>query len=187
MNKSRDNKTIYTDKHIFPSFVYLKYILTYSKYKFYIEDFEPLGSDERQFCSPGFNMPIGLIMRKRYDGFKEYHTSLDNENILSYRTITESIKIYVDTIKTIENNFIPLGRVQYGVPQLSKSKIPLYRSTSNWKIKKLENKIKIMLKILNLGDGKLKMIDIAKKKKFKLIDYLDLINDLIKSGYIKKK
>ena len=162
-------------------------VIKNSKYKFYIEDFEPLGSDERQFCSPGFNMPIGLIMRKRYDGFKEYHTSLDNEDILSYRTITESIKIYLDTIKTIENNFIPLGRVQYGVPQLSKSKIPLYRSTSNWKVKKLEDRIRIMLQILNLADGKLDMIDIANKKKFKLIDYLDLINDLIKSGYIKKK
>ncbi len=85
-------------------------VIKNSKYKFYIEDFEPLGSDERQFCSPGFNMPIGLIMRKRYDGFKEYHTSLDNENILSYRTITESIKLYVDTIKTIENAILSRAR-----------------------------------------------------------------------------
>ncbi len=161
-------------------------ILENSKFKYYVEEFEPFGSDERNFCSPGFNLPIGLIMRKRYDGFKQYHTSLDNEKILSYQTITESIKIYLDTIKTIENNFIPLGKILYGVPQLSKSKIPLYTNISS-KRKKIEEKKRVMLQILNLADGKMDMIDIANKKKFKLIDHLDLINDLIKSGYIRKK
>ena len=50
----------------------------------------------------------------------------------------------------------------------------------------MEDKTKIMLEILNLADGKIDMIDIANKKNFKLIDHLNLINDLIKSGYIKK-
>jgi len=161
-------------------------VIENSKYKSYIHDFAPWGSDERQFCSPGFNLPIGLIMRKMFDGFKEYHTSLDNEKILSYETIIESINIYLDTIKTLENNFIPIAKVQYGTPQLSRSTIPLYRTKMNWKEKKMEDKTKTMLEILNLADGKIDMIDIANQKNFKLIDHLDLINDLIKSGYIKK-
>ena len=161
-------------------------VIKNSKHKSYIHDFAPWGSDERQFCSPGFNLPIGLIMRKMFDGFKEYHTSLDNEKILSYETIIESINIYLDTIKTLENNFIPVAKVQYGTPQLSRSSIPLYRTKMNWKEKKMEDKTKVMLEILNLADGKIDMIDIANQKKFKLIDHLGLINDLIKSGYIKK-
>ena len=161
-------------------------VIENSKYKSYIHDFAPWGSDERQFCSPGFNLPIGLIMRKMFDEFKEYHTSLDNEKILSYETIIESINIYLDTIKTLESNFIPIAKVQYGTPQLSRSTIPLYRTKMNWKEKKMEDKTKIMLEILNLADGKIDMIDIANKKNFKLIDHLNLINDLIKSGYIKK-
>ena len=161
-------------------------VIENSKYKSYIHDFAPWGSDERQFCSPGFNLPLGLIMRKMFDGFKEYHTSLDNEKILSYETIIESINIYLDTIKTLENNFIPIAKVQYGTPQLSKSTIPLYRKQMNWKEKKMEDKTKIMLEILNMADGKIDMIGIANQKNFKLIDHLGLINDLIKSGYIKR-
>jgi len=161
-------------------------VIKNSNHKYYIHDFEPWGSDEKQFCSPGFNLPIGLIMRKRFDGFKEYHTSLDNEKILSYVTIIESINIYLDTIKTLENNFIPVAKVQFGTPQLSKSPIPLYRNQSNWKGEKMEERTKIMLQILNMADGKRDIIDLANQKKFKLLDHLDLIDDLIESGFIRK-
>ena len=154
--------------------------------KYIIEDFYPWGSDERQFCSPGFNLPIGLIMRKRFDKFKEYHTSLDDKNFISSKILLETINIYCQVFKTIENNFTPFAKVQYGTPQLSKSKIPLYRSKMNWHIKKMEKKTKVMLEILNFADGKLNMIEMANKRKFKLIEHLDVIENLIKAGYIKK-
>ncbi len=154
--------------------------------KSFIHNFAPWGSDERQFCSPGFNLPVGLIMRKMFAGFKEYHTSLDNEKIFSFKTINESIKIYLETIQTIENNFVPLAKIQYGTPQLSKSKIPIYRKNMSWHIKKMEKKTKVMLEILNFADGKLDMIEIANKRKFKLIEHLDVIENLIKAGYLKK-
>lgn len=155
--------------------------------KYIIEDFYPWGSDEKQFCSPGFNLPIGLIMRTRFDKFKEYHTSLDNKNFISIKTLIDSIKIYYQVLKTIEIDFKPLGKIQYGTPQLSRSKVPLYRSTMNWKIKKIDSRIKNILQILNLADGKKSLIDIANKKKIKLINQENLIDDLLKSGYITKK
>ena len=72
--------------------------------KIYIEDFYPWGSDEKQFCSPGFNLPIGLIMRKRFDKFKEYHTSLEiTKIIISTKILIETINIYYQVLKTIEN------------------------------------------------------------------------------------
>ena len=79
-------------------------IIKNSKFKYKIVDFVPDGSDERQFCSPGFNLPIASIMRKMYGEYKEYHTSLDNEKCISYKTILETLNIYIDTLKTIEGN-----------------------------------------------------------------------------------
>lgn len=162
-------------------------IISHSKKKYFVQDFAPWGSDEKQFCSPGFNLPIGLIMRKKYDGFKEYHTSLDNEKLISFNTIIESLKLYLDTICTIENNFTPIATIQYGTPQLSKSKIDLYRKKMNWKEKGMESETKVMLEILNFSDGKRDLIDIANSRNFKLIDYLEVINKLLKAGYLKKK
>lgn len=154
--------------------------------KYIIEDFYPWGSDEKQFCSPGFNLPIGLIMRKRFDKFKEYHTSLDNKNFISTKILIETINIYYQVLKTIENNFTPLAKIQYGTPQLSKSKIPLYRSKMNWHIKKMENRTKVMLEILSFADGKINMIELANKRNFKLIEHIGIIEKLIKAGYVKK-
>ena len=151
-----------------------------------IIDFFPDGSDERQFCSPGFNMPIALIMRKMYGSFKEYHTSLDNEKFINFKTIIDTFKIYYQVLLTLENNFLPKAKIQYGTPQLSKSKINLYPKEMNFKRKPKNNRIKLMLEILNLADGKISLLDICNNKKFKLIDYLELYDDLINSGYIKK-
>lgn len=156
-------------------------------------DFYPDGSDERQFCSPGFNLPIGSVMRDMYgrqDGskmdFKEYHTSLDDEKFISFKTIIESIKIYYEILLTLERNFLPIGKVQYGTPQLSKSPINLYKKIMDFRISEKRDRTKVLLEILNLADGSLDLISMANKKGFKLIDYLDLIDDLLKSKYIKK-
>ena len=174
-------------------------ILEHSNFPVKTIDFFPDGSDERQFCSPGFNLPIGLIMRKAYGKFKEYHTSLDNPKMVSFKTIIETIKIYHEVLLTIENNFIPIGKVQFGSPQLSKSKIPLYgkimfrtpdlsvvNDNSHKHDRKDIERTRFILEVLNLADGSIDLLEIAKKKKFKLIDHLDSINDLLKSKYIKK-
>jgi Uncharacterized protein conserved in bacteria with an aminopeptidase-like domain len=146
----------------------------------------------RQFCSPGFNLPTLLIMRNMYgrqDGtkmdFKEYHTSLDNEKTISFKTIIETIEVYLKVFKTIENNFFPLGKVQYGTPQLSKSRIKLYGDVMNFRINQKQEKTRVMLEILNLADGKIDLLKIAELKKFKLIEHLDTIRDLINAKYLK--
>ena len=169
-------------------------VLSNSNFPFEVIDFFPDGSDERQFCSPGFDLPIGLLMRNMYgrqDGtpmdFPEYHTSLDDPNLISFKTIMESIKVYHEVLLTIENNFLPIGKVQYGTPQLSKSPIKLYGDIMNFRIDEKNDRIKVMLEILNLSDGKLDLLAMANKKKFKLIDHIDCINDLLKSKYIRTK
>ena len=88
---------------------------------------------------------------------------------------------------SIENNFTPLGKIQYGTPQLSKSPIKLYRDIGNYSVKKMELSQLNMLKILNLADGTKDLLEISNNSKFKLIDYLDVVEKLLKTKYIKRK
>ncbi len=169
-------------------------VLKNSEYNLDVVDFYPDGSDERQFCSPGFNLPIGSIMRNMYgrqDGtkmdFKEYHTSLDNEKLINFKTIIESINIYLQVLLTLENNFKPLAKVLYGTPQLSKSPIKLYGEKMNFRISKKKETTRVLLEILNQSEGHLDLLDIAYKKNFKVLDHLELIEKLIKAKYIKKQ
>ena len=130
-------------------------------------------------------------MYGRQDGskmdFKEYHTSLDNEKTISFKTIIETIEIYLQVLNTIENNFSPVGKVLYGTPQLSKSSVKLYGEIMNFRISEKREKTRVLLEILNLAEGKIDLLEMAKLKNFKLIEHLSLIQDLIKSKYIKKK
>jgi aminopeptidase-like protein len=161
-----------------------------------IIDFFPDGSDERQYCSPGFNLPVSLIMRNMYhnytgatkikDDFPEYHTSLDNKKKFSFKTLLESLRVYFEVLMTIENNFIPKAKVIYGTPQLSKSKYPLYPKLMNFRSDPKTRATRLVLEILNLSEGKIDLLEICNTKKFKLIDYLDIYSNLLKSGYIKK-
>ena len=161
-------------------------ILKNSKYKFEVEDFIPDGGDERQFCSPGFDLPIASIMRKMFGRYKEYHTSLDDKKFISFKVILDTIKLYHDVLLTIEKNFVPYAKIQYGTPQLSKSKINLYPKMMNFVSKPRQKYIFFMLQILNLADGKNDLLKICNDKKFKLIDYLDLYKKLLKSKLISK-
>ena len=162
-------------------------LLKNSKLNYSIMDFYPDGSDERQFCSPGFNMPIGLLMRKAYNKFPEYHTSLDNGKLISFKTLEESVNFYKDIVKTIEANFVPIGKVLFGSPQLSKSKIPLYSNIMNYKNKPKSLETRFILEIINNAEGEKDLLTICNEKGFRLIDYTETIKKLIKSGYIKKK
>ena len=80
-------------------------ILNESKKKFEVVDFFPWGSDERQFCSPGFNLPVGSLMRSMYGKFPEYHTSADNLEFMNKNSLQESFEQYFLIISELEKNF----------------------------------------------------------------------------------
>ena len=85
----------------------VKNILEKSKNNYQIIDFFPYGSDERQFCSPGFNLPVGSLLRSMYGGkgFPEYHTSADNLDFMSKDNLSESFLTYISIILELETNF----------------------------------------------------------------------------------
>ena len=70
-----------------------------------ITNFEPLGSDERQFCSPGFNLPVGSLRRANPPNFPEYHTSADNTEFVKAKYLADSFSKYIKVVLKLEENF----------------------------------------------------------------------------------
>jgi len=162
-------------------------VLKHQKLPLEVIDFFPDGSDERQYCSPGFNFPIGLIMRTMYGKYKEYHTSLDNKELISFKIMKESVNIYWEVIKTIEENTIYKNRIQYGTPQFSKSKVPLYPNTmvSN-KYNEHGVELNKMLAMINYCDGENDLLQVADDKDYKMLEMIKTRDNLIKAGYLIK-
>lgn len=132
-------------------------VLLDSGKKYNIVDFFPYGSDERQFCSPGFNLPIGSLMRTLYGKFPEYHTSADNLSFISASKLKDSLEKYKEIIYVLENNKRYLNVNPQCEPQLGKR--GLYRMLGSQKSDDL-NEI-AMLWILNMSDGHNTLLDIA--------------------------
>ena len=114
------------------------------------------GSDERQYCSPGIDLPIASLMRTKYGEYPEYHTSLDKlGTVVTKKGIFQSLELVKKCLKTIEDNYFPKNKI-LGEPMLSKR--GLYSSLSI----KYNKKFNIN-DILTWADGKNDVIDISEK------------------------
>jgi len=80
-------------------------VLKNSGDEYKIVNFNPLGSDERQFCSPGFNLPVGSLRRSDARMFPEYHTSADNTEFVKAKYLADSFSKYFQVIFKLEENF----------------------------------------------------------------------------------
>lgn len=132
-------------------------------------EFSPYGYDERQFCSPGFNLPVGSLMRTPNGCYPEYHTSADNLDKVQPQYLSDTIDAYLEVINIFENNVRFENLSPYGEPQLGKR--GLYRKTGGHQ--SIENSILAKLWVLNLSDKEHSLLDIAEKSKmsFREIQY----------------
>lgn len=127
---------------------------------FRIEPFTPVsGSDERQYCSPGFNLPMGQIARKVYKEYKEYHTSADTKELMGIHNIMESCdKIEAFLIQNEKEiyyrNLYPYGEVKLGDYDLYPSvNSGGSRTTGPGDLVNQEWFIQTVMMILNYSDG----------------------------------
>jgi len=67
-------------------------------------DFYPAGSDERQYCSPGYDLPVGLLTRATPATFPQYHSSLDDLELVTAQALGESLEVYRQIIEALEAN-----------------------------------------------------------------------------------
>lgn len=121
-------------------------------------DFSPYGYDERQYCSPGFNLPVGCLMRSVWGTFPEYHTSADDLDFVKPRSLAHSLRACLEILEVLEENRICINQLPMCEPQLGKRN--LYRSTGGDGI---EQEITARLWVLNLSDGTHSLLDIAER------------------------
>jgi aminopeptidase-like protein len=69
-----------------------------------VREFTPYGYDERQYCSPGFDLPVGSLTRTPHGGYPEYHTSADNFDLVRPENLADSLSIYLAVIEILESN-----------------------------------------------------------------------------------
>jgi aminopeptidase-like protein len=128
------------------------------KYKKY--DWLQRGSDERQYCWPNLDLSVSSLMRSKYHTFKEYHTSLDNLQMVSSLGFNKSLKIYKKIILNLETQYFPISTT---LCEPMMSKFGLYPELGNfYKQKKNKIKSKKYLNLLSFSDGKNSINEIAK-------------------------
>jgi aminopeptidase-like protein len=121
-----------------------------------ILDFSPYGYDERQYCSPGFNLPVGCLMRSVWGTYPEYHTSADNLDFIGPTKLAESLRVCTSIVDVIEHNRRYCNQNPYCEPQLGKR--GLYRSPSG---EASGDETLAKLWVLNLSEGVNSLLDIA--------------------------
>ena len=120
--------------------------------------FAPSGYDERQYCSPGFNLPVGCLMRSVWGTFPEYHTSADNLDFIAPESLAESFHVCASVFDVLENNRRYKNLAPFGEPQLGRR--GLYHSMGGTSP---ETEINARLWVLNLSDGQHSLLDIAER------------------------
>lgn len=158
-------------------------ILKQTESEFNLVEFFPSGSDERQYCSPGFNLPVGSLMRTMYGKYPEYHTSGDNKDYVSFDAMEKSVQKYLDIIELIEKNEKYINKMPYCEPQLGKR--GLYPTLGSQK--STQDFVKAMMWILNLADSTNDLITISEKSKISVKDLIPVIDKLIENGILENE
>ena len=142
-------------------------------------EFSPYGYDERQYCSPGFNLPVGCLMRSVWGTFPEYHTSADNLEFIHPDQLAESLRVCTAVFDVLESNRSYRNLNPHCEPQLGKR--GLYRPTGGGSI---EEELNARLWVLNLSDGQHSLLDIAERSRIAFPMIRDAADLLYENGLL---
>jgi len=168
---SRNGKTI--------SDLIAKHVLKWTDPNFIEYTWFDRGSDERQYCAPGIDLPIASILRTKYGNYPEYHTSLDNlENVVTPKGLDGGYWAIRKAIEAIEKN------KKYKVsilcePQMGKRE--LY-STLDPNIR--DKKVWLMMNFISLCDGENSLLEIAERLNVQIWSLYDIVKTLVAHGLI---
>jgi aminopeptidase-like protein len=140
------------------------------------------GSDERQYCSPGFNLPVGSITRSMYHRYSQYHTSLDNKDFISFSAMRDTVQMYYNAILLLEKNCLPKCLVPYGEPRMGKRNLLPSSIEPN---DKRRQDIDRMFHLISWSDGNHDLIQIAEKRNESLFQFLPILEKLIEEKLIE--
>jgi aminopeptidase-like protein len=145
-----------------------------------IVDFTPFGYDERQFCSPGFNLPVGLLTRSPNDGFSEYHTSADNPDLVKPDALAETLEVVTEIVDVLDGDRTFENLQPFAEPQLGRR--GLYKPYGSAE----ENKERqmAMLWVLNYSDGEHSLLGIAEKSGIRFSTVAAAADALLTAGLL---
>ena len=126
-----------------------------------VRDFSPLGYDERQFCSPGFDLPVGCLMRTPNGRYPEYHTSADNLDFLRPEALLDSLEKALSILALLEDNDVCVNLNPLGEPQLGRR--GLYQGTRGQSSPSEYEAA--LLWVLNGSTGSESLLDIAERSR----------------------
>jgi aminopeptidase-like protein len=136
----------------------MQHLLRHSCDNARVSDFEPYGYDERQYCSPGFDLPVGCLMRSPHGTYPEYHTSDDDLDFISAESLSETLDVCDRLIDLLERDRVCVNLSPKGEPQLGKR--GLYRATGGTAI---DAGHMALLWVLNQSDGARSLFEIAER------------------------
>jgi aminopeptidase-like protein len=145
-----------------------------------IRDFDPEGYDERQYCSPGFNLPVGRLTRSPHGEYPEYHTSADNLELIQPRRLQESLGVARAILDVVERDRLYLNRFPFGEPQLGRRGLyERFRGDDGDRLRKA------VLWVLNASDGKATLLDIAERSGMPFRTIADAADLLAEKGLLE--
>ena len=150
------------------------------KYSEYIKySFLDRGSDERQYCSPGIDLPLVTLCKSKFGTYPEYHTSLDNLDLVTADGLFSGYSFVKDCLKAVENNY-KYKATMMCEPQLGKYN--LYESG----IKGASTNTRKFKNLIAYCDGQNDLLWIAEKINCSLEELLPMIDKLMKIGIIDR-
>jgi aminopeptidase-like protein len=134
------------------------HVLGHSGQPYDVVDFSPYGYDERQYCSPGFDLAVGAFTRTPYDEYPEYHTSADDLDFVRPESLVDSLSLCLDVLDVLENDAAYVNLSAKGEPQLGRR--GLYPTVG---AQGADSELLARLWVLSLSDGTHNLLDIAQR------------------------
>ena len=142
----------------------LTHVLRHGGAPHVVQPFIPYGYDERQYCSPGFDMPVGCLMRSPNGSYPEYHSSADDLSLVRPDCLQQSLDMLWQVVEAVEGNVTYLSQNPKGEPQLGRR--GLYRAIGGQQAQEFDQMT--LLWVLNLADGKHSLLDMAERAQLPL-------------------
>jgi aminopeptidase-like protein len=160
----------------------VRHVLTRSGRPHEVVDFSPYGYDERQFCSPGFNLPVGCLTRTPHARYPEYHTSADDLDFVSPESMADTLDICTQVIDVLERDRRYLNLNPYCEPQLGRRGLyGVLGGRSDTQQRQMA-----MLWVLNLSDGEHSLLDVAERSGMPF-DLVAEVADLLRNADLLKE